>query len=444
MCLTQIWCSATRTERREAGGTQNKFMNDTVRQFAFLIAMVLARILAMLVAFKYLSIHFGPTGFGKLSQVMAIGALFSTFAGGGLFNGLVREVAASKTANDRAGWLKAGLVISIASIVVLGTIAVGLYFFGANTFLDDASLAWVFALIGLAQIGTAVGNTSMAYLSGLNAVKFYSLSGILGSLFSVIIVIGASHAFGFSGAIAGSAVFALAPSLFALAFLWFKMPEQLFALRKVKVEKSKVTILGSYSIAMIVAASVVPAVLVYMRSSLGQSYGWNVVGEWQSVARIGDAYIQVFGVLFANFLLPRLSGATRLQQSGEMKKFVAATLALFFAGAAVFYVFAPFVLQTVYSSDFKNATIYVLPQLAADLMKIVASFFVFRFMADGRPNIQAVGEVLQACAMVLAFKLLMPYFQGTSAVWSYVAGATCVASFLVVLTLLERKKERKV
>jgi O-antigen/teichoic acid export membrane protein len=417
-------------------------MNDTIRQFGLLIIMVVARILAMLVAFKYLSVQFGPTGFGKLSQVMAIAALFSTFAGGGLFNGLVREVAASKDAQTRAAWLKAALAISVASIFILGVLATVLYGFGASIFLHDTTLAWVFILIGFAQIGTAIGNTALAYLSGLNAVRFYSIAGIVGSVFSVVFIILASHYFGFSGAVAGSAIFALAPSIFALAFLLIKMPEQVARLYAVSIERTKIKILSSYSLAMILAASAVPAILVYMRSRLGQSAGWNVVGEWQSVARIGEAYIQVFGVLFANFLLPRLSAAPETARTEVMQKFVLATLSIFFFGAIIFYFFAPFVLATVYSAEFSNATLYVLPQLLADFLKIIASYFVFRFMAYGRPNVQAIGEMIQAVVMLVAFQLLLQHLQGIAAVWAYVAGAACVALFVAMLTTFDRTSRK--
>jgi O-antigen/teichoic acid export membrane protein len=414
-------------------------MNDTIRQFGLLITMVIIRILTMLVAFKYLSVQFGPNGFGKLSQVTAIAALFSTFAGGGLSNGLVREVAASKDASTRTEWLKAALVISFASILALGILAMILYQFGAQIFLADTTLAWIFVLIGIAQIGTAIGNTALAYLSGLNEVFFYSLAGILGNIFSVAFVILASYLYGFSGAVAGSAIFALAPSIFAVGFLLVKKPQEVARLNTVSIRCCKIKILSSYTLAMIVAASAVPLILVYMRSRLGQSVGWHVVGEWQSVARIGDAYIQVFGVLFANFLLPRLSGAPETAQSRVMQKFVLAVLSIFFFGAVIFYVFAPFVLAAVYSDEFSKATPYVMPQLLADLLKIIASFFMYRFISSGKPSIQAIGEVMQAAVMLAVFQLFLERWQGLAAVWAYVAGAASVVTCVALLTVCNRK-----
>ena len=50
-------------------------MKDTFGQSALLIVMVAVRILTMLIAFKFLSNRFGVSGFGLLSQVMAVAAL---------------------------------------------------------------------------------------------------------------------------------------------------------------------------------------------------------------------------------------------------------------------------------------------------------------------------------------------------------------------------------
>jgi hypothetical protein len=186
-----------------------------------------------------------------------------------------------------------------------------------------------------------------------------------------------------------------------------------------------------------VAAAAVPMALVHIRSSLGQTNGWNTVGEWQSVARIGDAYIQVFGVLFANFLLPRLSATTGIERRKIMQKFSTSTVVLFLGGGIIFYIFGAKVLSIVYSSDFANAVQYVAPQLLADFFKILASFFVFRYVALGRPNIQALGEVIQAIVMLFVFQYLLPTHSGLSAVWSYVAGAAVVLLYVSLKTYFE-------
>nr|MBA2258321.1 O-antigen translocase [Acidobacteriota bacterium] len=62
-----------------------------VASVTMLVAMVLVRMAALLALMKFLAVRFGTEGFGQLSQILAVGALFSVLAGGGLTNGIVRN-----------------------------------------------------------------------------------------------------------------------------------------------------------------------------------------------------------------------------------------------------------------------------------------------------------------------------------------------------------------
>ncbi len=90
---------------------------------AMLVAMVVVRTAALLVLMKFLAVQFGTDGFGQLSQILAVGALFSVLAGGGLTNGIVRNLAASNSPSDHLGWIKAALPIAGASAVLLALVA---------------------------------------------------------------------------------------------------------------------------------------------------------------------------------------------------------------------------------------------------------------------------------------------------------------------------------
>lgn len=417
-------------------------MKGTLGQSAILIVMVVVRILTMLIAFKFLSNHFGASGFGLLSQVMAIASLFSTFAGGGLANGLVKEVAGAKGQVEKMIWLKAGFAIAFASAILLGVISVGLYLFGAETVLDDASLAWVFILIGFAQIFTGVGNIAQAYLSGIRDVKSVALGGIIGSALSVFLIIVGSYMFGLDGAFIGGSILALSPSLFAILFLARKQLDSLAAIFVTHIDYSRIRKLLHYSLAMIIAAAAVPLVLIYIRLRLSQTGGWEVVGHWQAVARIGDAYIQIFGALFMSIVLPKLAGLNGTKNLRAMFKFMPPIIALFLCGGTIFWLFSPYIIAIAYSSNFTSSNIYVLPQLLADFFKIMSSFFIYRFVAMGMPYIQALGEIIQASTMFFSFIVLLPSQGGLAAVWSYVIGAGIVLVFAVSATAVDGSYRR--
>jgi O-antigen/teichoic acid export membrane protein len=415
-------------------------MSTGRKNIAVIVTMVVFRILTMLVAFKFLSSSFGTAGFGLLSQVMAVAALFSTFAGGGLSNGLVKEVAGASEPDDQALWLKAAFVISFGSACFLAAISVCLYALGSRAIFDGDTLAWVFILIGLAQTVTGFGNTAMSYLSGTNAISYLATASIAGNMFSVSAMIIGTRLFGFAGAVAGCSALAFAPSIFSLLILFWKRPGQLRATLRAKLDSRKVYRLLHYSFAMVIAASAVPFVLIFMRLRLSASDGWGAVGHWQAVARIGDAYIQVFGALFVSLLLPKLAALPARETYKAMTGLMPPILGLFLSGGLVFWIFSPLILSLAYSKVFVVSSVFVLPQLTGDLFKILASFLVYRFMALGRPNVQAAGEVVQGAIMLITFLCLLPILGELSAVWAYVAGASAALVLAVGLTCVNLRQ----
>ena len=399
---------------------------------ALLILSVAARIAAMLAAFKFLSIAFGAEGFGLLSQVMAVGALFATFAGGGLQTGLVRQVAAASEATEQGSWLKAAAAISIACACLLTIVALLLYAFAGGWILGDASISWVFLVIAAVQIPLALGSTALAYLSGAGMPSAYGISGIAGSIVAATLVILLGTLGGYAGALAACALFALGPALIAISQIAWRKRNDVRAAIAAKLENVRLKTLLGYSLSMFIAAAAVPLALIHMRSSLAHAQGWHTVGEWQSVARIGDAYIQVFGVIFINLMLPRLSAAAEpAQQRHIVRQYAVLTAVLFACGGAVFLAASKPILGLVYTESFAVASVYVLPQLVADFLKVIASWFVYLHMARGRPSIQAAGEVIQAFVMVLAFHGLLSQIGGLAAPWAYAAGVSAVLLYLL-------------
>jgi O-antigen/teichoic acid export membrane protein len=386
----------------------------------------------MFLVLKLLSHEFGVEGFGVISQAMGVGALFSVFAGGGNTNGIVREIAASTGMAERAKWLRAAFVVTAWSILALGVVSVVLYVSLSDQIFPSADFAWVFLLVGLCQVGTSIGNTSAAFLSSVGSVKEYSLAGIIGSIISSALIFWASKVWGFMGAVASTSIFALSPAIVSLAFVSFRHRSILTLSYSLQTEREKVRKLLSYSYVMIVAALAVPAALIFMRSNLSDRWGWTTVGLWQSVARIGDAYMQFFGVMLSNILLPRLSSASAGSRWRINRNFAGIVLSVFLIGGIMFYAFDGPILRIVYSEEFTSAAAYIAPQLVADFLKIVAALFVFQHLANGRPSVQAVGEVIQASTMLIVFIVLLPV-GGMSAAWAYVAGVCATLLFLVVL-----------
>ena len=81
---------------------------------------------------KYLAFRFGPEIFGQLTQLMAVAAIVYMFAGGGITNGLIRNLSANSSPHQRKRWMSAGAAINLLASLTLSSIVVGLWAAGAR------------------------------------------------------------------------------------------------------------------------------------------------------------------------------------------------------------------------------------------------------------------------------------------------------------------------
>ena len=396
---------------------------------AMLVAMVLIRLAALLALMKLLAVQFGTEGFGQLSQILAIGALFSVLAGGGLTNGIVRNLAASSGAADRAAWIKAALPIAGVSAVAMALIAWLLYLVAAPALFPGQDLGFVLIIIALSQALVGFGNIALAYLTGTHDVRTYTMVNAAGSVAAAVLVAFLAYAAGFRGAAAGCAAMALVPALIGMSAAsrridWGRLRHAMF-------DRSRVVALLRFGGSMYLAAAAVPLVWVYVRSDLALREGWGAVGLWQSVTRISDAYMQIFGMIFMNYALPQFAAAEPPERLRRLRYISVLIFALFIPGAGVVYFYRDTILRLAFSQAFANAAVYLGPQIVGDTFKLVSLVFVYYLMSLNRASVLAGMELLQATLILGTYWILVPQLGDLAAVVSY-----ALATFVVMIATL--------
>src|SRR5262249_14137409 len=68
---------------------------------------------------------------------MGVAAIFYMFAGGGITNGLIRNISAAHLAEEHDRWMSAGITISALTSVALAVIATTLGLFDGGAILGD-------------------------------------------------------------------------------------------------------------------------------------------------------------------------------------------------------------------------------------------------------------------------------------------------------------------
>lgn len=396
-----------------------------------LLAMMFVRLGAMLVVFKFLSTSFGPERFGTISQVMAISAIFYMFAGGGLTNGLIRHVAADESDAVRREWLSSATWICFASSLLLGAVAIFLYGIGGGGLLPSAEMATLFLVIGTAQIIVGAGNIALAYLSGVGDLKSFSFANALGNIFALVVVVVSTLLAGFPGGLVSAAIMPLLPAVLGIIAIIAGLRADVIPLPK--LDREKFVTLLKFSGTMLVAITAVPFAQLYIRADFAGYSGWETVGYWQATVRLSDAYMQIFGVLFVNLLLPQLAGHQGQARIKVLKTLGAALVGLFLFGGVLYYLMRDIVIQLAFSSQFLPSSSYVGPQLLGDLCKVLSGIIIYYFVASGTLWVHSFAEVVQAIFTML-FYIVLKSIAGVHAP-VYGHALACALLLIVMATL---------
>jgi O-antigen/teichoic acid export membrane protein len=403
----------------------------------FLAVSTTVRLVAGFVLLKYLALQFGPGTFGLLTQVMGVAAIFYMFAGGGITNGLIRNIAAAVSVQEHQRWMAAGFTINALSSLALAAIATMLGLFDGGATLGIPSYTWLYLVIALVQAVVGLGNVVLAYFSGTGDIRTFATAHIAGNTLSLFLLIILVQTAGLGGALFG---LVLAPAITSLIAVWqFFLPRSRVICFRVLWERPLVMNLLSYAAVMVCGATAVPLAQLIIRLDMGKSLGWNFVGYWQAVAKVSDAYMLLIGVVFINYLLPKLS---RLHEDASalrvLWRFGAWVLGIFVSAGTIMYFARDYVILIVYSRTFLPASDLVLAQLIGDAARIGTLLLQYYLLSRKCVSFVITLELMQG-ATLCALYLILAASQGVMApVYSHVVTSAFV--LLIALGMLRISK----
>lgn len=392
------------------------------------------RLATGLVILKFFAWYFGPANFGLLTQIMGVAAIFNTFAGGGITNGLIRNIAAARSEIEIRGWLSAGMTINALSSLVLTGIALVLWQFNEGAVFRNPSYAPVFLGIALVQPFVGIGNLILAYFSGIRQIHKYSVINVVANITSLLVLIGLAQVLGLKGAIAG---LILSPALIGGIALWsLSRDTRDHGVLRFGWDGRQIADLMWYAAAMACAVTAAPISQLIIRLRMSESAGWEFVGYWQAVAKLSDSYMLFVGVVLVNHLLPELSrrrdNAHALRSVCRLGAPIVCSFAL---GATAVYLDREQIIRLVFSPEFSWASTFVLPQLLGDGVRVIALLLHYFFMSRGLIFVVCVNETIPPIATLLFYVVFFPYFGPIAAVYGHVVSGILLL-FTTVATLL--------
>jgi len=415
------------------------FKNDRIdalldaSPYFYLILSTAVRLATGLIFLKFLAWQFGPSTFGLLTQVMGIAAIFYMFAGGGITNGVIRNISAATSEVERRRWMSAGATITILSALALAAIAVALALFGGSAIFGDPGYAPVFVGIAAAQIPVGFGHLVLAYFSGIGDNRTFAAVQIVANILSLLLLVALAVGLGRVGAMFGLVV---APAAIGAVALWcFFRKVAHHGMFRIAWDRPPLKDLLSYAAVMVASVTAVPVAQLFIRTDMSQRLGWIAVGYWQAVAKLSDAYMLFVGVILINYLLPQLSNRHEAASALRMLlRFGALLLGFFTVACVIIYALRDYLLLVVYSKQFLAASNLVLPQLVGDALKVATLLLYYYFMSRGRVLIVFVSELVLGVALCVLYLVLAPSYEASAPVYAYALAYAAV--LLVMIGLL--------
>jgi O-antigen/teichoic acid export membrane protein len=424
---------------------EGRFTHDHMRAllhaspYLYLILSTTVRLASGLLVFKFLASQFGPSTFGLLTQVMGIAAIFYMFAGGGIANGIIRNISAASSEFERKRWMSAATAITAVSAVALAAIAVVLALFGGSIVFGEPSFAPVFIGIAVAQIPVGFGHLILAYFSGVGDNRTFAVIQIVASILSLLLLVLLVVSLGRVGAISGLVA---APATIGVVALWhfFRGVAQSGMLR-IAWHPALLKSLLSYGAVMASAVTAIPVAQLLIRIDMSERLGWIAVGYWQAIAKLSDAYMMFVGVIIINFLLPQLS---KRHDSAEALRVLlrlgGLQLGMFVIAGGMIYCLRDQLLMVVYSTQFMIASNLVLPQLVGDTLKVTFLLLQYYFMSRQQMFVIFVSELILGLALYALYLMLVPAYGVIAPIYAY--AVVYAALVLVLIALLPVAKRR--
>jgi len=368
---------------------------------------------------------------------MGITAIFYLFAGGGITNGIIRNISATSSETERRRWISAGTAITVLSSIALAAVALMLALFGDRAIFGKSGYGLVFVGIAAAQVLVGFGNLALAYFSGIGDSRTFAAVQIVANILSLLLLIALTEGAGLRGAMLG---LILGPAAIGAIALWcFSKKVPRHNIFHIIWDWPLLKDLLSYAAVMASSVAAVPLAQLLIRIDLSERLGWEVVGYWQAVAKISDANMQVIGVIIINYLLPQLSSQRDAASALRMLSHTGVRmLGLFVVVCGLIYIVRDYLILIIYSKQFLAAADLILPQLVGDTLKAATLLLYYYFMSRGRVLVVFISELVLGIAIYVLYLLLVPSHGAIAPIYAYSA-AYAGALFLMTGLLLVAK-----
>lgn len=379
-----------------------------------------ARLLAALVVIKLVAWFAGPAGVGKLGQFMSLMSLLAVLAGGGISAGIVKYVAEYRhDAQKLSRLLAAALWYALCASCLMGGVALLFSRQIALWLLGDPGYASLIRVLAVAQLGVALVNYILAVINGFMDVRRLAFIQVLGSAFSIVLVLWLSrwlHLYGALLALVLGQLLCVAVGVPA----WWRSPYFQRSMLRMHFDREMTLRLAAFSVMTLSSALLPPMVNIAVRDHLAVQFGWEQVGYWQAVSKVSDAYLLFLTTAINIYYLPKLASTHEREFLAlELRHAYRYLLPAVFAMAAVVYALRDWVTRLLFSADFTAANALYGPQLAGDVVKIASFILSYVMLAKAMTRLFVISECVFAASYLALVYALTAHFGLVGAMYAF-------------------------
>ena len=396
---------------------------------------IAVRVVCALITSKLVAVYVGAAGMAILGDLRNFMSSLQSIGQLGISNGIIKYTAEYK--NEPYKLRK--LISTSVKIPVLASVGLGaVLVLGAsmlNTLIFDKNLdySWIIRLAGLALPIFTLQTVLLHIINGLGAYKkvIYINMTIhaVGVLLTTFLIIN----YKLWGAMLALVVFGLLALVITVFFLKSQLHKALEILR-IKVDRSLLKKLGSYSLMTVFSAITAPLVYIAIRQYIIKVDGIENAGYWDAMLRLSDYYLMFATTILTLYVLPKLSaGKNKPVLRPVVIDFYKTILPLFGLGVVAIFFLKTWIIQLVYDRSFLEMQPIFFWQLAGDFVRVASLVIAYQIIAQNMVKTFIATQILSLAIIYFSSVWLVSQFGFVGAGMAHLLSYSAYLLVLVVL-----------
>jgi len=389
-----------------------------------------ARLVSSFIVMKLVAVLGGPEGVAQFGQFMSIATLLVVFAGGGVGPGVVKYVAEMRSSPAAIQQLvRSALAFTIVFSVIM---CVGILMFVdwiATNLLGDPQFRSLIVVLAFTQLFVALHNLIVAIVNGLMDIKRLTMIHVIGAVVGTLLPLALGYTHGLYGVLL--AYILAQASMLVISFIVFGASADFTKAWLVPaLNKQTLVQLSRFSVMTLTSALLAPLVQVWVRNILSERFSWEVVGYWQAVSKVSEAYLLFITMAISVYYLPRLSAVSDKKTFVlEITKGYTYLMPVVCLMAIAIYLMRDLVTRILFAEGFEGALPLYAPQLLGDVIKIASFMLSYIMLAKAMTRLFILSEVCFSLMYVGWVVLLTNYWGIAGAMYAFIANYVVYLAF---------------